>query len=384
LETPKMPREKSKESAMRDALEKWAVSQSAAPYMLDQIGKPKTRKRRADAPNPKFRVKEAMIPGAGQGPQSFGVPKNFGTSPEKKLQQSQKIGVPKVKPMEVKPLQVKMAAFGPKLVGVRGGKNIPLEEFLAKAKGFGGRAKELLRGGRVGRLDAAKAKLQEALHHPKGAKAVMEKGDLVQGILNPRVGISQMRRMAKPVEAAMKETSERRSQISEIAKDLAREKLKSRASQVGASVAGGAALASPVLALQALNTRAAKEREKKAYATNQYSGNMGPGPMRNYAAGMPSYGVRGFSPNDPNTKTAGPPSQGKKEKKSCGYSKRASAMADELAKLNGVATTPKGKLYQGQNVGGPKVTAPHGPSIAEQSKPIGYGLKQPGAIKNAI
>jgi hypothetical protein len=138
---------------------------------------------------------------------------------------------------------------------------------------------------------------------------------------------------------------------------------------------------------------------------------------------MPSYGVRGFSPGDPNTKTAGPPSEdtgpepegkvrglidkffdkGKIERAgargaSAGDIRRAifgwseedleaakrKGMSDELAKLNGVATTPKGKLYQGQAVGGPKVTAPHGPSIAEQSKPIGYGLKQPGAVKNTI
>ena len=45
---------------------------------------------------------------------------------------------------------------------------------------------------------------------------------------------------------------------------------------------------------------------------------------------------------------------------------------------------PGGKLYQTQAVGEPKVTAPPGPSIADQSKPIGYGLKQPGATKNRI
>jgi hypothetical protein len=111
---------------------------------------------------------------------------------------------------------------------------------------------------------------------------------------------------------------------------------------------------------------------KMAMAVSQFSGTLGGGTRDIYRPSDVKYG--------------GPPppeERGKKTKKSCGYSKMA-AMADELAKLNGVATTPKGKLYQSQRVGSPKVTAPAGPSISELSKPVGYGTKAPGAVKGSI
>lgn len=420
LETPKLPREKTAAAAMRDELAKWAMSDD--PYLLENIPKePKIRRARADAPHPKYRVKEGAAKPLGV----YGLPSkmgaNVGLTPAKQLAQSQNIGVPKIKQPKVEPLQVKMAAIGPKVMGMRGGRQIPLEEFLGKAKGLGGRAKELIGGVRVQKLRAAKDKLQEALYHPQGPAAVMERGDLIQGMLNPRMGISQLRRMAVPVEAAMKETAGRRSQIAGVAKDLAAEELKSRAAQVGAAGVGGVALASPVLALRALNRRV--EREKRAFSTNQYSGDMGPGRLTNYAAGLPPY--RGPQLG---VKTAGPPSEDTKPDANSkpvgkvrgfidkffekgqvrepghhgasagdlrravfGWSKedldavkraKTAAMRDELVKLNGMATTPGGKLYQAQAVGSVKVTAPPGPSIADQSKPVGYGTKQPGATKS--
>jgi len=60
------------------------------------------------------------------------------------------------------------------------------------------------------------------------------------------------------------------------------------------------------------------------------------------------------------------------------------AMLDEMLKLNGMATTPKGRLHQGQIVGQPKESEPAGPSTSSLSKPYGYGHVQPGTAKNTI
>lgn len=77
---------------------------------------------------------------------------------------------------------------------------------------------------------------------------------------------------------------------------------------------------------------------------------------------------------NPPVKTAGPPSQGKDVK--------LAAMVDELMKLNAVsAITPAGRLAQSRKVGMPKTTAPPGPSIAQIAKPVGYGSPEPGTTK---
>jgi len=49
-----------------------------------------------------------------------------------------------------------------------------------------------------------------------------------------------------------------------------------------------------------------------------------------------------------------------------------------------VALTPMGQLRSTQRIGRPKVTAPPGPSIADVSKPHGFGKPLPGAAKNKI
>lgn len=45
------------------------------------------------------------------------------------------------------------------------------------------------------------------------------------------------------------------------------------------------------------------------------------------------------------------------------------------------AITPNGRLAHSRSIGLPKVTAPSGPSISEQSKPIGFGMKLQGGTK---
>lgn len=61
-----------------------------------------------------------------------------------------------------------------------------------------------------------------------------------------------------------------------------------------------------------------------------------------------------------------------------------SSMLDEMLKLNGMATTPKGRLHSSQIVGQPKESDPDGPSTSSLSKPYGYGHTQPGTAKNTI
>lgn len=46
--------------------------------------------------------------------------------------------------------------------------------------------------------------------------------------------------------------------------------------------------------------------------------------------------------------------------------------------------TPAGRLANTQRVGAPKTTNPSGPSIADYSKPVGFGTPLPGATKTAV
>ena len=110
------------------------------------------------------------------------------------------------------------------------------------------------------------------------------------------------------------------------------------------------------------------EGEKQAFATSEYSGPLGP------AGPLPTDYIPPFKRPNLN-KVAGPPSPEDKAK--------LAGLLDELTKLNGVPTTPAGRLAKAKTVGAPKVTAPPGPSIAEIAKPVGYGLPQPGATKTA-
>lgn len=107
LETPKLKPMKKKASlgSVLVGIMKEATSVPDSPYLLDQIGKePKIRPTSAVAPKEKHRVKQAMIPSAGEGPGGGGI-----AEAAKKLQTSQKIGVPKIEQPKVKPLTAKLA-----------------------------------------------------------------------------------------------------------------------------------------------------------------------------------------------------------------------------------------------------------------------------------
>lgn len=106
---------------------------------------------------------------------------------------------------------------------------------------------------------------------------------------------------------------------------------------------------------------------KVGFATSQYSGSLGEGRFTNYASHIPPF-------VSPPVKTAGPPSEEKAKKT------KMAAMVDELAKLNAV-NSPASQLAKAQKIGGPKVTAPPGPSIQMVAKPVGYGRPTAAAIK---
>lgn len=102
---------------------------------------------------------------------------------------------------------------------------------------------------------------------------------------------------------------------------------------------------------------------KVAFTESEYSGGTSIGGGTRVNAGyIPPF-------KDPPIKTAGPPSE---------LRGKAAAMRDELEKLNGLATTPAGRLSQARAVGLPNTT-PKKPSVAQLTKPIGYGRPAVGA-----
>jgi hypothetical protein len=99
---------------------------------------------------------------------------------------------------------------------------------------------------------------------------------------------------------------------------------------------------------------------KFAFALSQYSGPTSSGPPLQYASGIPPWR------EEPVIKTSGPPSQPRIVDKS---------------KAAAAALYPASRLASTKQVGAPRTTAPPGPSIAEVSKPKGYGRVLPGAGK---
>jgi len=106
---------------------------------------------------------------------------------------------------------------------------------------------------------------------------------------------------------------------------------------------------------------------KLAFATSQYSGGPGEGPLRRYASHIPPF-------RQPQLKTAGPPSEKT-------LAREKTAMLDEFCKLNAVQS-PEAQITSSQKVGAPRTTAPPGPSIQQISKPVGYGRALAGATKS--
>jgi hypothetical protein len=90
---------------------------------------------------------------------------------------------------------------------------------------------------------------------------------------------------------------------------------------------------------------------KAGFATSQYSGPLNPERMK-YHSYLPPF-------SQPPVKTAGPPPSGKLKK----------------------ASTPAAMLSKAKQVGAPRATPMPGPSIAQISKPVGFGKPLAGATK---
>jgi len=128
---------------------------------------------------------------------------------------------------------------------------------------------------------------------------------------------------------------------------------------------------------------------KKSFATSEYSGPIHSHmlPQRTYMPG-PGEQQAMTTKQVPEFKTAGPPSEK-------GWNPKLESTEDvkmpisgrtvkeAWAKLAGPAITPRGRLVQSMAVGKPRASAPPGPSIAQISKPIGFGRPKPDAVKTA-
>ncbi len=101
--------------------------------------------------------------------------------------------------------------------------------------------------------------------------------------------------------------------------------------------------------------------------TSQYSGPLSYGPFK-MTSGIPAFRRPAMTKGDPALEG---------EAWMYGENKEASMAATG-------AMTPAGKLQSAQRVGAPKVTGFAGPSIADISKPKGYGTPLPGAQKNQL
>ena len=98
-----------------------------------------------------------------------------------------------------------------------------------------------------------------------------------------------------------------------------------------------------------------------------------------YASLVQPIGAPALGAFDPQLKEAGERESLKEDSE--GFAKYKKAL---MSKKAGVPATPAGRLASARNEGAPKQSAPPGPSIAEVSKPVGFGKPLPGAQKNRI
>lgn len=105
---------------------------------------------------------------------------------------------------------------------------------------------------------------------------------------------------------------------------------------------------------------------------SQYSGPLSYGPFK-LTSGIPAFTAPVMARDDGSDRTKG---------WMVGGGKTASA-AKGSAALN-ASTTPAGRLQAGQRVGAPQLSSPAGPSIAELSKPKGFGMPLPGATRPGL
>jgi hypothetical protein len=110
---------------------------------------------------------------------------------------------------------------------------------------------------------------------------------------------------------------------------------------------------------------------KQAYATSEYSGVMSFGPFPQ-ASMIPAW-------KHPQLKQSGPPGDSKLESTGDGITPDGRAHLRKNANV----MSPASQLSKSLRIGAPRLKAP-GPSIAQQSKPRGFGVPMPGLTKSAV
>lgn len=375
------------------------------PYLLDQVGKPKTRNLSAMPPDKSLVVKKAAATGV------FGLPLErdpmAGTgqknAAKKRLAQSQKIGVPEAPKMpKTKPLPMKVASalekqalgyYGTRAaigagIGALGGATAAAasggpEHRVRRAvlggvgggvlgAGVGYAAPMYLRG-RQGSISRTGEVLSAPLSRGEAARSVVQQARSDTGQLMQRAG-ERLQMKGRATQGAVA-----REQMT-AAREAARPKtVHTHLVQPGQFSPGVPTdLRQEISEIPQWGHGAYGHQKaaavKAAWAESEYSGGTGFG---NYGIDKPN-SVPAFV--NPPVKTAGPPSEQGPRKKAA--ITKLAAMADELMKLNAVnAITIQGRASQARRVGQPSVTPPPGPSIGDISKPIGYGEKIPGATK---
>jgi hypothetical protein len=103
---------------------------------------------------------------------------------------------------------------------------------------------------------------------------------------------------------------------------------------------------------------------------SEYSGPLSFGRFK-LTSGLPPFRVPELS--RPQARSAGPASW------MLGQDKTGASQATAMDSM-----TPAGRLRVTQRAGAPRVTGPAGPSIADISKPLGFGKKLSGALKNTL
>ena len=286
-------------------------------YLLDQVGKPKTRKESSEPPDKSLVIKQGMFPTE--------VPEGHAESQraaQKHFKESQRIGgsgATKALP------GVPNSAGSPSSIT-----SAKVAEWAKQAVSF-----DTLR-------DVATKRLSEGLSS-KDLNRHLDR--TMRGSFNAtRSGNQAMGNKWEVLHNAL-------------AQGL-KHKEKAKPAQLAATVAEG--LRRP-LSLATTVAEGARNRIKVAFNESGFGPTGGVFQPR-YHSSLPGSPIPAPSVMDPNLKQGG-------------------GLPVEQVKKAGIPLTPKGRLANTAKKGQPKVTEPSGPSTAEVAKPIGFGRPLPGATK---
>jgi hypothetical protein len=339
------------------------------PSLLEQVGKKKVRKQKSVSPDPKFQVKQAMIPAS-----PYTAPGN----PQTKLTKSQKIGTPDDPNMDIKPLN----------------KLKPPEPTAAEGSSSVNRSSQLKFGSVQ---EVAQDFFKKLAFSPAGALSAVGGG--ARG-LGETQGMSTGARVGGTAGGAAGGYAGMHlgSLLGKGAGTMLGGDL---GGNIGSAVGGigGAYYGSGIGSEMGVNIagnqrdRAVMQHKlgqalvKTAWGATGFGGTGGHWRPR-YASGQGRTPVPSLGVLDPHLKQGGnvvtKPKKAAMVKEgfnSSGFG--GTATPKEWAK-KAVALTPKGRLASARKEGKPKMTGFAGPSVADVSKPVGFGEPMPGATKNRI